>query len=361
MSLKYMAVSGLLALFSIVCAASEGTEVAAEDPISGTDTVHGCYGNIDNLTLNGTSEFNTQGLCAGNCRTMGKYVGAALAKDCYCGDEYPPLNTMVSDDECTEPCPGFGTEACGGIDTWTVYNTGVRVSVANAANISDTSSSASSAAAAASTQAVVQTSAGVVVTVTPTATAAAASDSSSGSSKTVGIAVGVVVGIIAVASIAGVAIFITRRRRNREIEEEHRRNAAVNAFISGGKPPSSSGGMSILDQRLDPVMAQRRMSSGSIADEADYSRRILRVCISSLYLGVVWMKLSLLTRCRSPMHNCLPSDTIESAFTTNDDFACIKIFSSCSQWHSRRRLRWSTSCHSMIGHTRRSYGVFALV
>ena len=68
-----------------------------------------------------------------------------------------------------------------------------------------------------------------------------------------------------------------RRKRNAEIEEEHRRNAAVNAFISGGKPPGSSGGLSMSDSRLDPVM-NRRMSDGSIADNQDYSRRILRVC-----------------------------------------------------------------------------------
>lgn len=66
-----------------------------------------------------------------------------------------------------------------------------------------------------------------------------------------------------------------RRKRNQEIEEEHRRNAAVNAFI--GKPPRSSGGTSTTDSRMDPVMAHRRMSDGSIADNQDYSRRILRV------------------------------------------------------------------------------------
>jgi cell wall integrity and stress response component len=71
-----------------------------------------------------------------------------------------------------------------------------------------------------------------------------------------------------------------KRRRNEEIEEEHRRNAAVNAFIGGGgKPPSSSGGLSMSDSRLDPVMANRRMSDGSIADNQDYSRRILRVSL----------------------------------------------------------------------------------
>lgn len=159
MSLKLYAVSGLMAFANL--ARATGTEVAAQTPVTGTDTVHGCYSNIDNLTFNGTYEFNTQGACAGYCRDLGKYVGAALSKDCYCGDEYPPLNTLVSDDQCTEPCPGYDQQACGGIDTWTVYNTGVRVSVANAANITDTSSTTSSAAADATSSQSVSTSAGL--------------------------------------------------------------------------------------------------------------------------------------------------------------------------------------------------------
>lgn len=61
------------------------------------------------------------------------------------------------------------------------------------------------------------------------------------------------------------------------MEEEYRRNAAVSSFVGGGKPPSSAGASSF-DNRLDPVMAQRRMSDGSIADNQDYSRRILKVC-----------------------------------------------------------------------------------
>lgn len=86
-----------------------------------------------------------------------------------------------------------------------------------------------------------------------------------------------VVSVVVVAAIIGAVFFVLRRRRNKEIEEEHRRNAAVNSFINGAKPPSSSGGFSITDSRLDPVMAQRRVSNGSIADDQDYSRRILRV------------------------------------------------------------------------------------
>jgi len=88
----------------------------------------------------------------------------------------------------------------------------------------------------------------------------------------------VVVGLIALAAIGGGVYLFMRHKQRREIEEEHRRQAAVNNFIGGGKPPSSSGGYSFTDTRLDPaVMAQRRLSDGSIADNQDYSRRILKV------------------------------------------------------------------------------------
>jgi cell wall integrity and stress response component len=156
MSLRFIALTGLLALTNVVRATT--TEVAAEDPVKGTDTVHGCYGNVDNLTLNSTNEFNTQGLCSTACRGMSKAVGAAYSSDCYCGDEYPPLNTLLDDSECTEPCPGYDTQACGGINAWTVYNTGEKVSVASADNITESSSSSS---ASSTTSQAVMTSAGM--------------------------------------------------------------------------------------------------------------------------------------------------------------------------------------------------------
>jgi cell wall integrity and stress response component len=89
----------------------------------------------------------------------------------------------------------------------------------------------------------------------------------------------VVVGLIAVAAIAGGVFLLIRNKQRREVEEQYRRNAAISSFTSGGKHPSSSAGASSFsDMRLDPaVMAQRRMSDGSIADNQDYSRRILKV------------------------------------------------------------------------------------
>ena len=98
---------------------------------------------------------------------------------------------------------------------------------------------------------------------------------SGGKSNVAGIAAGTVVGVVVIAAAVGGMFFYMRRKRNAEIEEEHRRNAAVNSFIGGGHSNSNSVSA---DSRLEPIMAQRRrMSDGSIADNEDYSRRILRV------------------------------------------------------------------------------------
>lgn len=69
----------------------------------------------------------------------------------------------------------------------------------------------------------------------------------------------------------GGLFFFMKQRKKRALEEEHRRNAEASA----AKPPSYNANP--FDTRLDPVMAQRRMSDGSIADNQDYSRRILKV------------------------------------------------------------------------------------
>ena len=95
--------------------------------------------------------------------------------------------------------------------------------------------------------------------------------------NTVAIAVGVVVGILALASIMFGVWFLLRRRRQHQAEEDYRRNAAnVNAFVNGGKLHTSNSSMN--DSRLDPSFVDRRQSNGSIADNEDYSRRILKVC-----------------------------------------------------------------------------------
>ena len=89
------------------------------------------------------------------------------------------------------------------------------------------------------------------------------------------IAAGVVVGVAALAAIIGGGWFFMRRRNRKAMENEHHRTATIDHFVAGGKPNSSS---SMSDSRLDPsMMAHRRQSDGSIADNQDFSRRILQV------------------------------------------------------------------------------------
>ncbi|XXH01475.1 Histone acetyltransferase [Hypoxylon texense] len=272
MSFRRVAVAAVLAFASI---SSATKEKAAQDPISGTDTVHGCYKSYGQMKSQGEVPFNTQGKCTELCRNLTKVAAASNSHLCYCGDEYPAKADLVDDDQCTEPCPGFDTDACGGLDTYTVYNTGLRVTVGESQEASPSSSSTSSADAT-KTSSASEAPANTSDTI-ETVTASSEPDSGSGGPNVAGIAAGVVVGVVCVSGLIGGIFFWLRRKRNAEIEEEHRRNAAVNAFISGGgKPPSSSGGLSMSDSRLDPVM-NRRMSDGSIADNQDYSRRILRV------------------------------------------------------------------------------------
>src|SRR5690242_17764859 len=81
------------------------------------------------------------------------------------------------------------------------------------------------------------------------------------------------------AAIVGGVWFFMRRRRQRQAEEDYRRNAAgVSDFINGGKTSASS----MNDSRIDPSFMDRRQSNGSIADNEDYSRRILKVRQASM-------------------------------------------------------------------------------
>ncbi|KAI5863932.1 hypothetical protein GGS23DRAFT_521541 [Durotheca rogersii] len=242
----------------------------AQEPIPGADTVHGCYKSVGTMTLAEVSNRNSKGLCAGLCRSLSKLVGATNADDCYCGDEYPNKADLVDDSKCAEPCRGIDTEACGGLNAYTVYNIGIRVVVGEAELPSSSSSATSTQTSTTTSTARTSTSPPAQATTTPV-------EEPTESPNVAGIAAGAVVGVVGAAAIVGGILFWMRRKRNAELEEEHRRNAAVNAFITGGgKPPSSSGGLSMSDSRLDPVM-NRRMSDGSIADNQDYSRRILRV------------------------------------------------------------------------------------
>lgn len=246
-------------------------------PIPNSPTSHGCYKAAGNMSTH-TVENMSSGSCNKVCE-KGKFpVSGLQASQCFCGMVYPMATDQVEDENCNYPCPSYPLEACGGLGKpgyWSVYNTGVNVNVGDYEPPSSSSSSPTSDPTI-SSKADSDPTAPAIVTQTRTATPS--SEAKSGT-NTAPIVAGSVAGVVAAALMIGGVFFFIRRRRNSEIEEEHRRNAAVNAFINGSKPPGSSGSMSMTDSRLNPVLAHRRMSDGSIADNEDYSRRILRVCL----------------------------------------------------------------------------------
>ncbi|EGO55136.1 hypothetical protein NEUTE1DRAFT_117672 [Neurospora tetrasperma FGSC 2508] len=253
------------------------------------NTYHGCFNDSGTLKLN-TTRMNTQqmmnfgnglekdlgvssGLCFQWCKGNQTTVAAMSQGDqCWCGTEYPPVSAQTDIENCDITCSGYNLEYCGGADTWSVYNLGAPTVVNSKPKTSSTSAAPSSTTSAAKTSSI---SSAVSASTVTTTESVSSDDSKKGKSNTAGIVAGTVVAVVVVLSAVGGVFLFMRRKRNKEIEDEHRRNAAVNAFV--GKPPSTSDGMSMADARLDPVLVQRRLSDGSIADNQDYSRRILRV------------------------------------------------------------------------------------
>lgn len=274
LSVAFVAASQILGVYAASSTtASAPTQSPSTVPIENQLTSHGCYKSGGNLTVAKGVSFVSSGSCYNHCKEKEYNVMGLYTTNCYCGNVYPPDDDLVSDSKCSYGCPGYDKEACGGLGGYySIFNTGLQVDV-DSMPAESTSSSSSAASSSTSTSASSSTADSVA------STTAASTDTSEkkGGTNTAAIAAGSVVGVVALAGIVGAAVFFVRRRRNAEIEEEHRRNAAVNAFINGSKPPGSSGSISMTDSRLDPVMAHRRLSDGSIADNQDYSRRILRV------------------------------------------------------------------------------------
>ena len=180
----------------------------------------------------------------------------------------------------------------GGTNTWSVYLTGVDDSVSNTpdtgSSASGTTKSTGGSTTSPTTQGgtspspdsttkvpgsiIVTHASTIVVTATGKADVNGSVPTSTGtkgkSSNTAGIAAGVVVGVVVICAIAGGLFFFLRNRKRRAVEEKFHRNS-VNTLVM---PTNMS------DARLEPsVMMQRRQSDGSIADNRDYSRRILKV------------------------------------------------------------------------------------
>ncbi|KAF3919275.1 hypothetical protein ABW20_dc0106259 [Dactylellina cionopaga] len=238
-------------------------------PVFADDPLAECYSSPGETKNMGPNTYQTQGLCHDQCLKDNKAVwGVTKGSTCFCGNAVPS-NGKVSKSECSIKCQGFPDELCGGQTSWLFGYTGIVPPEDNSKpESSSTSSTApgSSSTTGPSVQTVIQNDA----TATVTAPVKQADNQSSGTSKA-GIAAGVVVGVIAIIALGVGGFLVVRRNRRRQAEEEYRAAVAAKEFTASIRKPQA-------DTRLDPVMLQqRRLSDGSIADNQDFSRRILKV------------------------------------------------------------------------------------
>lgn len=257
--------------------ASTTTAQTSTTPVLKPISTLACYKSVDTLTEFGDYTFATSGWCQEQCGDQNKAVMALTAgSTCYCGDTIPAADQIVANSSCTTPCNGYDKDDCGGNGFWQVYLTGLTYSVATAPNSTDASSSSASGSATSAPAVVTKPGQTVVVTASSSSTA-----NSNAQSSKVGVAAGAVVAVVAVSGLVGGLIFFLKQRKKRAIEEEHRR---LEAIAAAEKAETSS---TRTDQRLDPsnIFSHRRESIGSIADEMDFSRRILQVRLASLVSG----------------------------------------------------------------------------
>lgn len=278
-------VASIFALATSVSAQSSSVQTASATNHPQAVQTLGCYSALDSSFVNqGSWTYQSSGYCQIICSNQFKNVMAtSQGSNCYCGDHIPAQSNVVPNSTCSSPCNGYDQEDCGGDGTYTVYLSGMVADVetdsssSSSAKPSTTSKSGSSSAGQSPS---VITQAGQTIVVTASSTATSQSSGGGGSSK-VGIAVGVVVGVLAIAAIVGGVIFFMKQRRRKAVEEEYKRNAANAEFIR--QKSSKSETSSTTDNRLDQAatFTHRRQSIGSIADENDFSRRILQVSNSA--------------------------------------------------------------------------------
>jgi cell wall integrity and stress response component len=94
-----------------------------------------------------------------------------------------------------------------------------------------------------------------------------------------GATAGIVIVVLLIIGGAAGAFFYMRRRR----KEAYQKYEGSNFDSSPGSLNRPFG----VDQRLEPGMVQKRESVGSLADEQDYSRKILRVLHTTFLLLLI--------------------------------------------------------------------------
>jgi len=269
----------------------------------------GCFSSSQPLTNQGDATYQSSANCETTCTNMNKPVlGLSNGNLCWCGDMLPAADSQVSDSKCNTPCQGYPQESCGGGQKyWTVWLTGLDSNVPSFGGGSsggDTSSQAVSSSpstpsspptSSPTTTAITDTrttharptvvtsvapGTTVVITHAPESTSSSSATpqpNSGGGTNVAGIAAGVVVGVLAAIAIVAGIFFFLRHRRKQTAEDEYKRSQVSDFMRGGERKPPQTGYSQMSDSRLDPEAGNRRDSQGSIRDDQDYSRRILRV------------------------------------------------------------------------------------
>lgn len=293
-----------------------------------TDSI-GCFASVDTSQSQGFGQYETQSSCAASCGPSYPYVAIKNGGYCYCLSAMPTTD-LISNAQCNVPCNGFGQVMCGGQNAFTVFvgagsaNSQLLLSsISSLQSISSRDASGTTSAPTHGTSVMVATTSdsnGSIIYKTVTQTSGSTStstgskskhnsESSSKSSSNVGAIVGGVVGGLAALALIGVGVFFFIRRRNLsdddDDEDYYEKGGSSGAGSASGtitKPakfhnaafdrpmsnpfvhPSDDSAdkrisrSELTDPRLNPIMmGRRRLSEGSLADEADYSRKILAV------------------------------------------------------------------------------------
>ncbi|CAH2350925.1 putative cell wall integrity and stress response component 1 [[Candida] railenensis] len=267
-----------------------------------------CYC-LDEMPTDSVSSSNCNIACFGyGSETCGGssayqvYKGAGTVGASSSADDSDTSSTETSDSTSTSASSATSSDDTSSSKTSTQSSTLVTSTVS--ASSSDITSSSETSSATSSSDSTSSSSK------TSSATSSSTTAGSSKKSTNVGaIAGGVVGGLAAIAIIAAIVFFVLRYRNSEDDDDdegfnyETKKSSGISRGPSKNKPnpldmpmvnpfthPSDSvvgtGGAvgarnpsgGLADPRLNPVMmGRRRLSEGSLADEADYSRKILQV------------------------------------------------------------------------------------
>jgi cell wall integrity and stress response component len=277
----------------------------------------GCYTDADGK-LASRYLYQSSSYCYNNCTDYHYFYIQNV--NCYCTNTKP-----TTQGTCNIRCPGFGTDTCGGPSSYNYWENLLYIGTDE--GLSSGISSASSSTKTKTTQSTTGTSMTATQSSTHTTSTETSQDSSETSSTSTGLETitnsaketvfvtkstvpsgsttpsqsapveqnksggisggaiaGIVVGVFGgIAALVAILIFWKRRNNQSAYTASRSPNHFVDPFGARAEdkmafshaPPDA---FMAIDQRLNPVMlGERRLSEGSIADERDYSRKILRV------------------------------------------------------------------------------------